>query len=132
MRNNKMNITPPVRATKAQQGVVLLEALIAILIFSLGVLGLVGLQATMIKSTSEAKFRSEASFIAQQKIGQMWADPLALPDDLYDVVDISTLLPNGTRLVTQPVAGQFMVVVTWQQPGEPVHNFTTIASINGG
>ncbi len=127
-----MNITPPVRATKAQQGVVLLEALIAILIFSLGVLGLVGLQATMIKSTSEAKFRSEASFIAQQKIGQMWADPLALPDDLYDVVDISTLLPNGTRLVTQPVAGQFMVVVTWQQPGEPVHNFTTIASINGG
>ena len=124
--------TPPVRATKAQQGVVLLEALIAILIFSLGVLGLVGLQATMIKSTSDAKFRSEASFIAQQKIGQMWADPLVLPADLDTIVDISTLLPNGTRLVTQPVAGQFMVVVTWQQPGEPVHNFTTIASINGG
>jgi len=134
--------TPPVRATKAQQGVVLLEALIAILIFSLGVLGLVGLQATMIKSTSEAKFRSEASFIAQQKIGQMWVDRSKdatqqwPPAGYNNPVNISTLLPNGTITVDQPstsTAGsmQFEVVVTWQQPGEPMHSFTTLASING-
>ena len=123
----------------SQQGVVLLESLIAILIFSLGVLGIVGLQAAMIKSTSEAKYRADASYIAQQRIGQMWVEgvnlgvtPAILPADLDAVVDISSLLPNGTRTVTQPVAGRLLVVVTWQQPGEAVHNFTTTASIAGG
>ncbi|MBK7563539.1 MAG: prepilin-type cleavage/methylation domain-containing protein [Propionivibrio sp.] len=123
----------------SQQGVVLLESLIAILIFSLGVLGIVGLQAAMIKSTSEAKYRADASYIAQQRIGQMWVEgvnlgvtPAILPADLNAVVDISSLLPNGTRTVTQPVAGRLLVVVTWQQPGEAVHNFTTTASIAGG
>ena len=127
-----MNTPPILPSPNSQQGVVLLESLIAILIFSLGVLGIVGLQASMIKSTSDAKFRSEASYIAQQKIGLMWADPLAIPADLDATIDISTLLPSGTRRVTQPSAGRFQVVVTWQQPGEPAHSFTTVASIAGG
>ncbi len=127
-----MNGRSPHPSPDSQQGVVLLESLIAILIFSLGVLGIVGLQAAMIKNTTDAKFRSEASYIAQQKIGQMWADPLTLPADLDAVVDISSQLPNGTRLVTQPVLGQFVVTVTWQQPGQDQHNFTTTASISGG
>jgi type IV pilus assembly protein PilV len=127
-----MNAHPPLPSPESQQGVVLLESLIAILIFSLGVLGIVGLQAAMIKNTTDAKFRSEASYIAQQTIGQMWADPLTLPADLDAVVDISSQLPNGTRLVTQPVLGQFVVTVTWQQPGQDQHNFTTTASISGG
>jgi type IV pilus assembly protein PilV len=127
-----MNAHPPLPSPESQQGVVLLESLIAILIFSLGVLGIVGLQAAMIKNTTDAKFRSEASYIAQQTIGQMWADPLTLPADLDAVVDISSQLPNGTRLITQPVLGQFVVTVTWQQPGQDQHNFTTTASISGG
>lgn len=118
----------------AQQGVVLLEALVAILIFSMGVLALVGLQAAMIKNTSDSKFRSEASFIAQQRIGMMWSDPAnaALGAYLEANTDISGLLPNGTRSVIQPIVGQFVVTVTWQQPGQPQHNFTTTASIAGG
>ena len=63
------------KGKSAQQGVVLLEALIAMLIFSMGVLALVGLQAAMIKNTSDSKYRAEASFIAQQRIGMIWADP---------------------------------------------------------
>ena len=116
----------------AQQGVVILEAMIAILIFSIGVLSVIGLQAVMIKNTGESKFRAEANYIAQQRIGQMWADPDNLANYLEANFDISTLLPNGTRTVTQPVAGQFVVTVTWQQPGEAQHTFTTTASITGG
>lgn len=127
-----MNAPTRLPLRESQRGVVLLESLIAVLIFSLGVLGIVGLQATMIKSTADAKYRAEASLIAQQRIGQMWADPLAIPADLDADVDISALLPNGTRRVTQPAAGRFMVVVTWQQPGQEQHRFTTIASISGG
>lgn len=117
---------------KGEQGVVLLESLIAILIFSLGVLGIVGLQGTMIKNTSDAKYRSEASYIAQQTIGEMWADPSSEPPNLGVEVEIPDLLPNGTRKVTQQVAGRYLVEVKWQQPGEPEHTFTTIANVAGG
>lgn len=116
----------------AQQGVVLLEALIAILIFSMGVLALVGLQAAMIKNTGASKFRADASYIAQQRIGMMWADPDNLVNYLEINTNISSLLPNGTRTVTQPTPGQFVITITWQEPGEPQHNFTTVAAITGG
>ena len=116
----------------SQQGVVLLESLIAILIFSFGVLGIVGLQASMVKSTSDAKYRSDAAYIAQQRIGQMWSDPDNLADYVEEETDISVLLPGGTRTVEIDASGQYVVTVTWQQPGEPTHNYTTIASIVGG
>ncbi|HLD10157.1 MAG TPA: prepilin-type cleavage/methylation domain-containing protein, partial [Methylophilaceae bacterium] len=63
-----------ISSSATQQGVVILESLIAILIFSMGILALVGLQAAMIKSTSDSKYRAEASFIAQQRLGTMWVD----------------------------------------------------------
>jgi len=118
----------------AQQGVVLIEAMIAILIFSLGILAIVGLQATMIKATADAKYRSEASYIAQSRLGQIWADPDNAATYVETNTDISSLLPGGTRTVTQPVTGQFMVTVTWLQPGpnQTTHNFTTTARITGG
>jgi len=120
------------KGKSTQHGVVLLEALVAVLLFSMGVLALVGLQAAMIKNTSDAKYRAEACFIAQQRIGIMWSDPANALTYLENSTDISALLPSGTRTVTQPVPSQYVVRVTWQQPGQPQHNFTTIATIAGG
>jgi len=127
-----MNRQKAFPAKSAQQGAVLVEAMIAILIFSMGVLAIVGLQAAMIKNTADSKYRADASYIAQQRIGTMWSDPGNLASYLEANTDISALLPSGTRTVTQPVAGQFVVTVTWQQPGEAQHNYTTIATITGG
>jgi type IV pilus assembly protein PilV len=67
----------PPNTAKAQAGVMLLEALIGILIFSLGILSLVALQATSIQLTSDAKYRTDASLLANRLIGQMWASGLA-------------------------------------------------------
>ena len=121
----------------AQQSAVLLEAMIAILIFSMGVLAIVGLQAAMIKNTADSKFRAEAGFIAQQELGKLWAngpDPVSLANFVPPNPDISALLPGGTLTVTQPSVGQFVVTVTWQQPGggETQHTFTTTARIADG
>lgn len=52
----------------------LLEALIGLLIFSLGILSLVSLQATSISNVTDAKYRADATFLASQLIGQLWAD----------------------------------------------------------
>lgn len=128
-----MHKSPPA-PTSAQQGVILIEVMVAMLIFSVGVLALVGLQATMIKNTADSKYRSEASYIAQSRIGQIWADPDNAATYLEANTPISTLLPGGTRTVTQPAPGQFTVTVTWLVPGpnQQPHNFTTTARVTGG
>jgi type IV pilus assembly protein PilV len=64
----------PFRSRHQQSGAYLLEALIGILIFALGVLGIVGLQAASLRSTTDNSLRAEAVFAASQLMGQMWAD----------------------------------------------------------
>jgi len=56
----------------SQAGFMLIEALIAILIFSIGILGIVGLQATAVQQSSDARYRAQAAELAQQLLGQMW------------------------------------------------------------
>ncbi|MEQ1600240.1 MAG: prepilin-type cleavage/methylation domain-containing protein [Methylophilaceae bacterium] len=115
-----------------QRGVVLLESLIAILIFSLGVLAIVGLQAAMVGNTTASKFRADASYLMQQRLGMIWADPKNA--DMFSTIaaldDISSLLPNGTRTVTDLGNGQVRIQVTWKAPGDTeTHNVTTDARI---
>lgn len=131
----------------SQQGIVLLEAMIAILVFSFGVLGLVALQASMVKNTTDAKYRSEANYLVQQTLGQMWADPCNLLTYSRGAVDVSDRLPSGTLTVTHQYSGsppndgcspaqlidQTTVTVSWQLPGEALaHNVVSSASITGG
>lgn len=56
----------------AQSGSFLLEALIAIVIFSMGILAIVGMQAAAIKNSGESKYRSDANLLANELIGRMW------------------------------------------------------------
>ena len=58
----------------SQGGFALIEALISIAIFSFALIGLVSLQSAAIASTTDAKMRSDASFLADQIIGQAWSD----------------------------------------------------------
>ena len=60
-----------------QTGAYLLEALIGMLIFALGVLGIVGLQAASLRTTADSGLRAEAVFAASQLLGQMWTDDRA-------------------------------------------------------
>jgi len=59
------------RASNAA-GFVLLEGLIAILIFSLGILAMVGMQAVAVTQIGDARYRSAASELANDLIGTMW------------------------------------------------------------
>jgi type IV pilus assembly protein PilV len=49
----------------------LIEALVAILIFSLGILGLVAMGATAVSSQSDAQYRTEASSLADSIAGEI-------------------------------------------------------------
>lgn len=135
-----MLLSTPLPHCKHQQGSTLIEVLIAIVIFSCGILGLIGLQANMTRAASDAKYRAEAGFIAQQRISAIWLDPASAPNFGETDTDISTStgLPGGLRTTQRggPECNNnlscFLVKVEWQQPGSNErHSVTMIAHVVG-
>lgn len=133
MLTGKKTMHKPPSLNSVQKGVVLIEAMLAIVIFSIGVLAIVGLQAAMIKNTDDAKYRAEASYIAQKRVGQMWTDPVNIGTYIETDTPIADL-PGGKRTVALTAPGQYQVTVKWLQPGAGAteHNFTTTVVVSGG
>ena len=138
---------------KLQQGVMLLEALVGLLIFSIGILGLVGMQAVATKNVSNAQFRSEAGFLASEILGQMSVDqknaasyastgavcPGSPTTQLQYWACRVARLPGATTfpptIRVTPIAGTTAmtvdVVVRWKVPDATVpSNFTLSASLS--
>jgi type IV pilus assembly protein PilV len=59
---------------KLQSGVLLIEAMVAILIFTIGVIALMGVQAAAVRSNSDSKIRMDAEFFADQLLSEMTVD----------------------------------------------------------
>jgi type IV pilus assembly protein PilV len=114
----------------SEQGFALIEGLIAILIFSLGILGLVGLQATATQTTTMAKMRVDASFVASQRIADIWIDLANIAAKGETDVAVPSL-PEGKRTTT--VVGNLVTVtVTWKMPNDTNRqSYQTIARIAG-
>ena len=124
------------RRPRGAKGIILLEVLISVLVLAFGVLGIIGLQAAAVQHTTTAKYRTDASFIANARVGEIWARPGALGTFGETETDVSTAfpgasLPNGKRTTT--IAGQRVTVtVTWQAPGaERASNVVVVAHIVG-
>ena len=66
-------------AASKSRGLFLLEALLALVVFSFGMLGLLGLLAHALRDSGSAHWRGEAFDVASATLSQMWAeDPAAL------------------------------------------------------
>ena len=76
-----------------QRGVALLEALIAILILAIGLIGTLGLQVNSQAALAEASMRAEATIAANELIGVMNNDL----DHLSDYA-VAANAPPGARL----------------------------------
>ncbi len=57
---------------KQQQGIVLIEALVAALLFMLGVLGLMGVAAKTVTSQSDIEYRTQAASLISQMMDTIW------------------------------------------------------------
>ena len=135
---------------RAQRGAYLLEALVGILIFSFGILGIVGLQAQSIRMTNDSEYRAEAVYMANALISKMWTDNPNQLQTKYrspggvEYLDFKTnhvqpafkgamttdpiVLVDDAALPSAPSKNSHVVQVTvfWQLPGDPiVHNYTT-------
>jgi type IV pilus assembly protein PilV len=156
---NPMRTTTQFNTARRERGVMLIEALIAILIFSIGILAVVGMQGVAIKDVTSAKYRSEAAFLAQELLAQMWTDNGNIgayaftgtgtpPDKIKDWVNkVQAKLPDGANQLpivalsnTIPVASAtptgatVQITVRWRLPDEiklglPAHNHTVVAYV---
>jgi type IV pilus assembly protein PilV len=57
-----------------QAGMTLIESMVAMLLFSMGILALVGMYATATSRTSDSQYRIEAANFANRMIGEIWAN----------------------------------------------------------
>lgn len=133
MSIKRMSAKLPTYASQ-QRGAMLLEALIAIVVFSMGVLAVAGLQASMVTNTTEASMRAEATYIAQKVVGNMWASPDTVASFVGESdISESSGLPNGVLKVERFDANpnQVRVTVTWQREGGDSHQVVTNARITG-
>lgn len=133
---------------KPQSGYMLLESLLAVLVFSIGVLGVISLYAVSVKNAGGAKYRTDASFLANELIGQMWVAnraTTALQTDFQGgngtdgtrytawLAHVQALLPGVSSSVVPPTVPRVAVADTssgnsrrstvtitilWQLPGE--------------
>ena len=139
-----------------QKGAYLLEALIGILIFALGVLGIVGLQATTLRTSTDNSLRAEAVFAANQLLGQMWADVegqlvanyssatngptyAAWATDLQNaqggawyqnpLVDFGVIATANCNPVPSTTSSTVFIEIYWQSPDGAQHNYATCGLI---
>ncbi|MCL2872927.1 MAG: hypothetical protein FWF41_08150 [Betaproteobacteria bacterium] len=60
-------------ARKASSGFMLIEVFAAIMLFALGIVSLVAIQARSVGATDDVQYRAEAVHLANAYMGQMWA-----------------------------------------------------------
>ena len=127
--------------TGRARGIALIEVLVALLIFMLGVLGLIGMQSTLTKAQSDSKIRADAANLASEVVGRMWTDINNLTGYEGDTSctaasctewrsKIGQILPGGGAVIAvDEGTGDVSVTVTWTVPGGETHKFVTQTTI---
>jgi type IV pilus assembly protein PilV len=124
---------------KSQSGTSLLEALIALLILSFAVLGLIALQANLIRQSTQAQYRLQASLLGQNIVGMISTDganlgcyalsssttPACLAPAVQEKVqawrsEVMAALPNASEpKIDIAVDRTATVTLAWKAPRDP-------------
>ena len=134
----RSNPLPGRSARKRQSGVALLEALVSVLIFSFGLLGLIGLEARAINFSVNAEDRNRAALLANDIASSMWlsgtvtVDATALAGWQAKVSDPTGAgLLSGTVTITAVggTTNSADIKITWKssssKAGDPASQLTT-------
>lgn len=109
-----------------QSGLMLIEVLVSILIFSIGILGMVGLQVTATQNSANAEYRTMASGLANDLVSQMWLRKTSNPANANLANDITawknrvtaSKLPNAGATVVRAGDGVTTITVTYRPPSK--------------
>jgi type IV pilus assembly protein PilV len=130
-----------------QSGGSLLEGLLAMLIFSVGMLSLLMLLSASLVETGNARYRSEASLLASDLVAQMWTGDRSLTElrarftepESEDyrrwLAAVHSRLPGTSGTTNLPTVSiddkrQVKIKMLWQAPGDgKIHQLLTLATI---
>jgi type IV pilus assembly protein PilV len=110
-------------SSQIQRGVALLEVLVSVLIFTFGVLGLIGLQARAITMSVEAEDRNRAALLANEIASTIWLSNNSVIDTTvgtpsWDQRAKDTLGPTATVVVAPEatIPNSANITLTWFPP----------------
>ena len=109
-----------------QRGFTLVEVLIALTIFTIGILAVATMQTSSIRYNSSARLSSEAVFQAERKVEELLAGSYAALNGGDQTNGPHTL--NWT-VTNQGTHSTIVVTVTWKEPGG--NKSYTLTSIKG-
>jgi type IV pilus assembly protein PilV len=143
----KCRSSPKLPPNKSR-GAYLLEALVALIVFSLGMLGLLGLLAGAVHASGSAKWRSEGFDIAAGTVARIATEDPASVVERYDasrdgpgyraLLEQAMQLPGVSATVNAPTVSvddaldgrRIRVTVHWQLPGDAaVHEASISAAL---
>lgn len=114
-----------------QRGFSLVEVLVAIVVFSLGVLGLMKLQTTAVRMSTDARQRAEATFLADQLLARMLiADPSTAAGFTHKPDGSVPCAPTGAAS-THAVVADWLTQVTATLPRAVAAEQQVIVSSTG-
>jgi type IV pilus assembly protein PilV len=127
----------PQRGARTQRGVGLIESLMALAIFSIGLLGLLGLEARVMNIAVDSENRNRAAMLASEVASQMWLNNTVAPASAAYTALVANAgdqtqggLPGGAVTVV-PVAGTTNaadITVTWQETSDAAGNTSTLTT----
>lgn len=118
-----------------QTGSFLIEALVSLMIFMIGLIALLGVAAQATNQLGQSKFRNDASYLAGELIGEMWVTagtPAAFNWTAWRA-RVADTLPGGLCPVASCYVTGTMVVldITWTDKKDPAvtHHYQTTAQV---
>lgn len=126
MINYRLPISAYAHRPLQQRGLTLVEVLVAVLVLSIGLLGLAALQGTSLQSSQAAYFRTQAINAAYEiadftRANQAWAlEHCRVPDMGTAEETVSSQLPGGqvnARFANEVNCsdGKIIIEVSWQE-----------------
>lgn len=139
----------------SQRGASLIEVLVAFLLVSLGVLGVVGLQSRSNAVLGDTRYRVDAAMLADELISNIWSESVSIPgggvqlpgfvSDLEELPEAwivrAATLPGHTGLNQDPpiiqidpnIPNQMTITICWQSPTatrQSCHSVVTVVERN--
>lgn len=120
----------PLLRRSSQQGSMMIEVLVSVLLLSVSILGLVRVLGNSMQDSGELEYRSVAATVADESIARIWvADRSNMEDLEVDSQDVPQL-PNGAQSI-EVEDNVVTVTVSWRAPDGPTRTHQVVATIAG-
>lgn len=111
--------------SRRSRGISLIEVLVVLVLFSFGLIGVVGLQAKAVQNSVSAEDFNRAAMLANEMASAMWTNQnVILPPATITAWNTAVGdptgrgLPNGTGTITV-AANVATITVNWRAPQDP-------------